>query len=52
MKKYLLPLLILLFAGTAFSQEIKWYTGSLEEAKIVAEKEKKLILIDFFSKGG
>ncbi len=51
MKKGLPILLILLFAVSAFAQESVWFEGTFDEAKVKAEKENKLLLINFDSPG-
>ncbi len=43
-------LLFLMAAAAGFSQT--WQTGSLEDALAAAKKEKKLLLIDFYSPSG
>jgi len=51
MKKVVTFLFILLFASSAFAQSSVWFDGSFDDAKAKAEKEGKLILINFYSDG-
>ena len=51
MKKVVTFLLILLFASTVFAQSSVWFDGSFDDAKAKAEKEGKIILINFYSDG-
>ncbi|MFC1563603.1 hypothetical protein ACFL6G_01645 [candidate division KSB1 bacterium] len=51
MKKGLTLLLLLLFSVSAFAQESVWFGGSFEEALIAAQKEGKLVLLDFYRDG-
>ncbi len=37
--------------SSAFAQNTIWFNGTFEEAKIEAEKNGKLILIDFYKDG-
>lgn len=48
MRKFIVLPLILLFATSAFAQT-DWFKGTFDEAKAAAEKESKLILINFTS---
>lgn len=52
MKKAISVLFIVLLFFAGFSQEVKWFDGSFDEAKAEAKKTDKLILIDFFSGSG
>ena len=52
MKKLLAVLGVLLLIGSAAAQEVKWFDGSFEDAKLLAAKEDKLILINYFSGSG
>ena len=52
MKKLLVVLGLLLFVGSSFAQEVKWFEGSFKEAKKVAKQENKVILINYFSGSG
>lgn len=49
MKKLFVISIILLFAASAFAQGTDWFTGTFAEAKATAEKEGKLLLINFTS---
>ncbi len=51
MKKALFVLLALLFAVSAFAQSSVWSEGSFEAAKAEAQKEGKLLIVDFYSDG-
>lgn len=48
MKRITVFLLVLLFATSTFAQT-NWFTVTFDEAKAKAEKEGKLILINFTS---
>ena len=52
MKKLILLGAVLLLLGTTFPQEVNWFDGTFDEAKVKAKEADKLILIDFFSKSG
>ena len=52
MKKTISIFFIILLTGVCFPQEIKWFDGTIDEAKVEAQKQNKYILIDFFSKSG
>ena len=52
MKKLISFAAILLLLGTAFPQEVNWFDGTFDEAKIKAGNEGKQILIEFFSASG
>jgi len=43
-------LLVLTGVAAAFSQT--WHSGALEDALAVAKKEKKLLLVNFYSPSG
>ncbi len=51
MKRTVAFIVMLLCAHVVYGQESVWFQGSFEEAKAQAQKEDKLILIDFFSDG-
>ncbi len=51
MKKVLFFMLVLLFAVPAIAQESVWFNGSFEEAQKAAERDNKLIVVDFYSDG-
>ena len=51
MKRAIAFIVILLCAQVVFGQESVWFQGSFDDAKAQAQKEDKLILIDFFSDG-
>ena len=51
MRKLLSLPLVLFLVSTAFSDGIEWFKGTFEEAKAAAQKEGKLIIIDFYSDG-
>lgn len=46
MKKLIILPLLILFTTSAFAQT-NWFTGSLDEAKALAAKEGKLLLLNF-----
>ena len=50
MKKILVAAMLLL-AAIAFANPADWFSGSFEEAKVLAERDGKAILIDFYSDG-
>ncbi|MFC1726061.1 hypothetical protein ACFL4T_10580 [candidate division KSB1 bacterium] len=52
MKRFFSLAVILLLLSTAFPQEVNWFKGTFDEAKIKAGNEGKQILIEFFTKGG
>ena len=49
MKKYILNFIILIFFSPLFSQQSIWFQGTFEEAIKKAQKENKMILIDFYA---
>ena len=49
MKKYVLCFIIFLFAVPLLSQQTIWFSRTFEEATQKAQKENKLILIDFYA---
>jgi len=49
MKKCVVFFLVFLYAGLSFAQEPVWFGGPFQDAKAQAQREGKLILIDFFS---
>lgn len=51
MKKVVTFLFILLFATSVFAQKSIWFDGTFDEAKEKAQKEGKLILVDYFLNG-
>ncbi|MFC1492905.1 hypothetical protein ACFL6O_03025 [candidate division KSB1 bacterium] len=51
MKKALFFMLVLLFAVPAIAQESVWFDGSFDEAQAAAERNNKLIIVDFYSDG-
>ena len=51
MRKSLSLLVILLLTATAFANGTEWFKGTYEEAKAAAQKEGKLLIIDFYSDG-
>lgn len=52
MKKLISVTFIFLLTAIAFPQEIKWFGGTFEEAKIEARKTGKNIIIEFFTGSG
>ena len=52
MKKTLIGLAVLCVAASLAAQEVKWFEGSLNDAMKAAAKEKKLILVNYFSGSG
>ena len=52
MKKMFIPVLMLLFAGGIYAQNTPWFNGSLDQAKMKASQESKLIVLDFSTDGG
>ncbi len=51
MKKALFFMLVILFAVPAIAQESVWFDGTYEQAQAAADRENKLILVDFYSDG-
>ncbi len=51
MRKTIAILFILLMSSTAIAQNSIWFSGTFEEAKVEAEKNGKLILVDFYKDG-
>jgi len=51
MRKLTAFLLIVLVASGA-SAQVNWFKGSCDEAKALAAKENKLVLLNFFTEGG
>ena len=51
MKKTVTIAAILLIAALAFGNGTEWFKGSFEQAKATAQREGKLLLIDFYSDG-
>jgi hypothetical protein len=51
MKKTFFVLLALLFAVSAFAQNSVWFEDSFDAAKAEAQKEGKLLIVDFYSDG-
>lgn len=45
--KKLIVILLLLLCAISSSAQTKWFNGSFDEAKALAEKEGKLLLINF-----
>ena len=52
MKKFISLAVIILVVGIAFPQELEWFDGTFEEAKIEAKKEGKNIIVEFFTGSG
>ena len=52
MKKLIAIIVIFLLIGTTLPQEVNWFDGTFDEAKVKAEQEGKPILIEFFSESG
>jgi len=51
MKYFLTFLLVLIFPFTIYAQT-NWFTGTFDEAQVLAQKEGKRIFIHSTSKGG
>ena len=51
MRKVLFVAVLVLLAGPVFAQSTPWFEGSFEDAKTIAAKENKYLLIDFYSDG-
>jgi len=52
MKRALIFLALLCLVSSCLAQEIKWFEGSFKQGQKAAEKENKLILIDYFTGSG
>jgi hypothetical protein len=49
MKKYILYLILFVCASPILSQQSIWFHGTFDEAIEKAQKENKLILVDFYA---
>ncbi len=52
MKRIVVFVTLLLLSTFAAAQTATFLTGSFDRALVQAKKENKLILVDFFQKGG
>ena len=52
MKRSILIIFLLITVLPCFSQNVKWFSGSFDEAKTEAIKQNKPILIEIFTKSG
>ncbi len=50
-KRIMILFFVLLMASVLFADETIWFKGTLEEAKVKAKQENKLLIIDFYSDG-
>ena len=50
-KRIMFLFFVLLLASVLFANETIWFKGTLEEAKLKAKQENKLLIIDFYSDG-
>ena len=51
MKRLSTVMVLVLLTFAVYADGVKWFEGSLEDAKAKAKSEGKLILIDFYSDG-
>jgi hypothetical protein len=51
MKKLITFAAIFLLLGNAFPQEVSWFEGTFDEAKVKAKESEKHILIEFTGLG-
>ena len=51
MRKMMTVTVLVFLAASLFAQSTPWFEGSFEDAKTIAAKENKHLLIDFYSDG-